>query len=376
MRAMGIALFGLGACGGGATFADAPPAIDAPVDAPVDASDLDGPDLDAPDLDASDGGDGPPPQIYNCGAFSQAPTWTVTPGFRAVVVADAADGINQPVAIAIPGGAFGANLYVVNQGDDQLMSVDPDDGATTVFAATAAWPVTPALLTAIVHDSAGVFDGNLYVGDQGSDADGDSRIYRVTPAGTPTVHAAPPGPGLDDVFGMAFSPGGAYPAGLLVTGDTDNAALPDWGVLDAAGAGTAFSEAAGAEGVAVDLAGTYGGGVFAARPAGGGYAGDDSIGRIAPDGTAEPRLVTALPGVHGLAFAPPGPFGGLLHGASWASGRLFSVSTTGVVSDLATGLALTNYGANMLAFSPDGRVLYVADRAANRVVCIEPVPPN
>jgi len=41
--------------------------------------------------------------------------------------------------------------------------------------------------------------------------------------------------------------------------------------------------------------------------------------------------------------------------------------------DPASGLSLTNYDGNILAFSPDGRVLYVADRPASRLVCIEPI---
>ena len=45
----------------------------------------------------------------------------------------------------------------------------------------------------------------------------------------------------------------------------------------------------------------------------------------------------------------------------------------GVVSVIASGLSLTNYDANILAFSPDGNVLYVADRQADRIVCIEPL---
>lgn len=354
----------------------------------ADAASPDAASLDAASLDAAAGPDAlaatdaatadvdapvdAPPRVYACGSFTTAPTWTLAPGFHAVVIADATAGLNQPVAVTVAGGGFGGKLYVVNQGDGRVLAIDPDTGAAAPLVAGAAWPVAPRLLTAIVHDDGGVFDGNLYVADQGTDADGDSRIYRVTPTGVATVFTAAPGPGLDDVFALAFAPGPGYPAGLYASGDTDGA-LPDWGVFDAAGVGTAFSEVAGTETAAVDRAGSYGGGLFAARPAGGGYAGDDSVGRIDATGAAAPRLVSALPGVHGLAFAPPGPFAGRLHAASWSSGRLISIDPTGAVADLATGLSLTNYDANILAFSPDGRVLYVADRAANRVVCIEPV---
>lgn len=332
---------------------------------------------DASTHDASDR-DGAAPsdasaRTYRCGDFATAPTWTLPPGFHAVVIADESDGLNQPVAVAIAGGAFEGKLYVVNQGDNRLVAIDPDSGDGTVVVASAGWPTAPGLLTAIAHDATGAFDGSLYVGDQGGNGDSDSKLYRVTAAGVASQFAAGPGPGLDDVFALEFSPGGAHPAGLYATGDTDGA-LPDWGVFDVAGTGVAFSEVAGAESIAVDRLGTYGGGLWAARPAGGGYAGDDSIGPIDASGNAGPRLATVLPGIHGIAFAPPGPFGGRLHAASWDTGRLISISTAGVVAELATGLSLTNYDANMLAFSPDGNVLYVADRSANRLVCIEPIP--
>lgn len=77
--------------------------------------------------------------------------------------------------------------------------------------------------------------------------------------------------------------------------------------------------------------------------------------------------------MHAIAFAPPGVFGSKLYAASWQSQELFSVDPAGTVAVLASGLQLTNYDGNILAFSPDGRVLYVADRLANRLVCIEPI---
>jgi hypothetical protein len=228
------------------------------------------------------------------------------------------------------------------------------------------------LLTTSVWDAGGDFDGDLYVGDQGGDGDGDSRIYRVAPTGAATLFASAPGPGLDDIYGMAFSPGGDYPAGLYVTGDTDGGGV-DWGVFDAGGSGAPFSEVAGGEGIAVDRSGSYGGGLFASLPAAGGFAGDDSISRIPAGGAAAYPVAIAIPGVHAVTFAPAGAFAGTLAAASWQSGRLIAVSAGGAVTDLATGLSLTNYDGNILEFSPDGNVLFVADRLANRLVCIEPI---
>ena len=312
------------------------------------------------------------PRTYNCGTFTESPGWTLAAGFHAVVIADAADGLAQPVAAVVAGDFFDGKVFVVNQMDNVLRAVEPDTGDTTVAIATADWPKPPQLLTTITWDAMHNFDGNLYVGDQGADADGDATIFRVTPSAVATQFATGPGPGLDDIYGMAFSPTPAYGTALYVTGDTDGGGV-DWGRFDASGAGTAFSELAGTEGIAFDTSGAYGGGLLASRPASGGYAGDDSITKIGTDGLATGTLVTARPGIHAIALAPPGPFLGHLVAASWQTGELISIDPQGAVAVLASGLSLTNYDGNILAFSPDGRVLYVADRLANRLVCIEPL---
>lgn len=358
------ALLGL-ACGGGASGgADGGGEDDAPgasADGPGD-----GPVTDATGPDAI-------PRTYSCGAFAEPAGWTVTEGYRAVVVADDADGLSLPVAIAFAGGALGGDLFVVNAGSATVSRVDVDTGTVTPFAAT--WPVAPGLFTTITWDRDGAFGGDLFVGDQGGDGDGDSRIFRVDPTGAAVPFAAAPGPGLDDVYALTFSPGGAYPAGLLVTGDTDGAGV-DWGVVDALGASTSFSEVAGTEGAAFDRAGTFGGGLFASRPAGGGYAGDDTISRIDATGALGVPLASGRAGIHALTFAPAGgAFGGRALAASWSTQDVTAIDPTGAIEVLASGLALTNYDGNILDASPDGRVLLVADRAANRLVCIEPVTP-
>ncbi len=83
-------------------------------------------------------------------------------------------------------------------------------------------------------------------------------------------------------------------------------------------------------------------------------------------------MISGQPGIHAVTVAPAGPFGGKVVFASWATGELVSVDAQGTPEVLASGLSLTNYDGNILAFSPDGSVLYVADRLANRLVCIEP----
>jgi hypothetical protein len=330
--------------------------------------------LDAAVTDAArDGsaiGSDAPAVVYSCGAFPLGSEWTTAAGFRSAIVAK--DGLlTAPVALTFAGGAFGSGAYVVDQGTNQVLRLDEKTGTVTAFVSGTQWPKTPSLLTTILWDAALVFDGKLYIGDQGGDGDADSTVFRADAAGTAQVFLAAPGPGLDDIYGMVFSPGGSYPAGLYVSGDTDGSG-PGFGVFGASGTGTTFAAFAGVEGLAVDTSGRFGGGLFASMPAGGGYSGDDSLTRIQPDGTKAAALVAGVPGIHAITFAPAGPFGGDAYVASWSSQKIMRIKPDGTISDLATGLSLTNYDGNILAFSPDGRVLFVADRSNHRIVCIEP----
>jgi hypothetical protein len=262
---------------------------------------------------------------------------------------------------------------VVDQGTNQVLRLDEKTGALTPFISGTQWPKAPSLLSTLLWDSGGVFDGKLYIGDQGSSSDADSTVYRADASGTVQVFATAPGPGLDDVYSMAFSPGVGYPAGLYLTGDTDGSG-PGFGVFGASGAGTTFATYSGIEGLAVDRSGRFGGGLFATMPAGGGYSGDDSLTRILPDGTKAKALVSGVPGIHAITFAPAGPFGGDAYVASWSSQKIMRIKPDGTISDFAAGLSLTNYDGDILAFSPDGRVLFVADRSNRRIICIEPTP--
>lgn len=97
-----------------------------------------------------------------------------------------------------------------------------------------------------------------------------------------------------------------------------------------------------------------------------------TISRVLPDGGSGGAIASGLAGVHAVTMAPPGPFRGLAWAASWSSQTIFAVELDGGVTSIASGLQLTNYDGNILAFSPDGRALMVADRQANRIVCIEP----
>lgn len=337
----------------------------------AEAADATGADATT-DAGGADGGlpdSGPP---YNCGAFSGDPGWTVQTGFRAVTIADQGDGLQQPVALVFAGGAFSNQLFVVNQGDNVLRSIDVRTGTVTLRVATTDWPVTPRLLTSITWDVDSVFDGNLYVADQGGDGDADSIIFRVEPTGTATVFARAPGPAMDDLYALVFASSSSYAPGLYVSGDTDGAG-PDWARIDANGQINAFSEVAGVEGAVFDRGGAYGRRIIAARPAGGGYAGDGTITAIEGDGTAGRIFASSLGGIHAVVLSPGGAFGPYLYAASWSAGELLRIDPTGAVEVVASGLSLTNYDGNILAFSPDGQVLYVADRLAHRVVCIEPL---
>lgn len=347
------------------------------MDAGVDAGDLDAGsdagDPDAGELDAgADAGEPDAGPRYDCGAFTDASGWTVRSGYRAVVIADATDGISQPVALTVAEGAYGAMLYVVSSGADAVHRVDVATGTTSVFTGGATWgTIAPALLTTIAWDAAGVLDGALYVGDQGSDGDADSAIYRLAADGTPTLAVRAPGAGLDDVYAMAFgAPGTAYAPGLYLGGDTDGAGV-DWGVFDGTST-SSFSEVAGVEGAAFDPTGLYGGTLWAARPAGGGYAGDGSVTPLSPTGVAGTPIAVD-PGVHAVTFSERGAFGARMYAVSWSTGTLYEIAPDGALTTLASGLMLSNYDGNALDVSSDGEVLFVADRDANRVVCIEPL---
>lgn len=313
-----------------------------------------------------------PPPGYDCSAFDEDSGWTVRPGFRAVVVADAADGISAPSGLTFAGGPYGGDLFVASAGSTIVHRIDLASGETTPF--TTAWGARMPALSTIVWDESGVRDGALYVGDQGTGFDADSAIFRLAEDGTATEVVAGPGPGLDDVFVLAFAPAGsAYPAGLYVTGDTDNTTLPDWGIV-AGTTVTTFSEVSGVEGAAFDPTGLYGGWLWAARPLGRGYAGDATITPVLSDGTAGAPLLGGEPGIHAVTFSEGGAFGARMYAASWSSGTLLEVAPDGTSIELARGLtALTEFDADVIALSPDGQVMLVAERLTNRVVCIAPL---
>jgi hypothetical protein len=279
--------------------------------------------------------------------------------------------LSAPVALTFAAGSFGGYAYIVDQGTNQILRMDAKTGAISAFVSDTKWPKPPQKLTTILWDADGAFDGRLYIGDQGGDGDADSTLFRSDAAGATQVFVAAPGPGLDDIYGLAFSPGGAYPAGLLVSGDTDGSG-PGFGVFNAAGTGSTFATFSGVEGLAVDKTGRFGGGLFASMPASGGYAGDDTVSPIKANGSKGTALVSGVPGIHAITFAPTGPFGGDAYAASWSSQKILRIKPDGTTTDLASGLSLTNYDGNILAFSPDGRVLFVADRSNARIICIEP----
>lgn len=313
---------------------------------------------------------------WSCGAFTEAPTWTVNAGFRAVVVAKGG-AINQPVALAFATGVYGGLLYVVNQGDNVLRTVNTQTGAVNAFTAGAQWGGrAPTLLTTITWDEENTVDGQLYVGDQGTDSDGDSAVYRVGATGAASTYLVGPGYGLDDIYGLAFAPAdGGYPQGLYITGDTVGGAPVHWGVFGSGSvdAGLAFSDAAGTQGIAFARLPAFGGVLLASRPNGGGFEGTNDVSRILADGGVGAPLASGIPGVHAVTYSKGGAFGQNVYVASWSTGKIFSIDAAGATTELASGLTLTNYDGNILAVSPDGNTMMVADRGQNRIVCIEPI---
>ncbi|MCB9653748.1 MAG: hypothetical protein H6729_06420 [Deltaproteobacteria bacterium] len=339
----------------------------------ADMADAQMADADIADAASSDGGpsDG---GHYGCSQYSDDPEWLMAPGLRAVTVAAAAQGLSQPVALAFAEGDFGSLLYIVDQGNSTLFSFDLATGAVTPVVEGTGWARAPTMLTTIVWDRYNTIDGRLYVGDKGNDGDGDSVIFRVLPSGETSVFVEGPAPGLDDVYGLAFAPpGGAYAEGLYVAGDTVGTGV-DWGRVDASGVVHAFSEVAGVDGMVFDDIGQFGGYLIATRPSDG-HVGDGTVTVVLPDGSAGPALGTDLPGAHAITVGPSsGFFGRDLYAASWSDEAIGRFKPGPVVEVVALGLTLSPENGNILALSPDGEVLFVADREASRIVCIEPTP--
>lgn len=307
---------------------------------------------------------------FSCQSFDAPAGWVTAAGFRAVVVASADAGLNQPVALTFAGGDFGGDVYVVNQGNQSVLRLNPDTGKTNAFALSDGG----GLFTTIEWDAHHQFDGQLYIGDQGSNLDGDSSIFRADTTGALELFSGPGGVGMDDVYGLVFTPQlSGWPAGLLVAGDTDAASENQVGLIDADGDVALFSNLAGVQGFAVDITQKYGASVLASMPNGGGFSGTDAVTRLMPDGGIGGDIVTGIPGIHAITVAPEGPFNGLAFAASWQTGEVFAIELDGGTREIASGLSLTNFDGNILAFSPDGKILLVADRLANRVVCIEPL---
>ena len=286
------------------TSPDTAVAVDAPT---PDASAAADPDTSPPadaDPDTSPAADaqpdGPPPIVHGCGAFSTPSQWTTATGFRSAVVATGTP-LSQPVAISFAGGAFGENAYVVDQGAEVVFKVSTSTGAVTPFVAANAWPRTPGLLTTSVWDAGGAFDGNLYIGDQGGDGDADSAIYRVTAAGTPTLFAAAPGPGLDDIFGLAFSRGAPTP--LASTSAATRTAPASVSAASTRPAPARPSRCSPASRAWPSTPWPASAAASSPRCPSGGYSGDDTITRINSDGSKATPLVTTQPGIHAVAFA-------------------------------------------------------------------------
>jgi hypothetical protein len=329
---------------------------------------------DAADGPGADSGADVPPAPQSCAAFSQAADgWAVATGYRAVVVAVGAP-LSAPAALTFVGGDFGNTAMVTDLNALSVFKLDLQHGTVSSFVSGAQWPRTPTYLAELVWDAGHAFDGKLYVADRGSTADQNSTIFRVGADGVASILTSAPGIALDDVYSMAFSPGGAYSPGLYIGGDTDDTTMAGWARVDSNGTTIQFSLLSGADGADVDRLNRFGGGLFAAMPMGSGWEGDGSISRMNPDGSKATPLISSLPDIGGLTFAPAGPFGGDAFAVRRATGTLLRVAPGGVMAQVATGLSMVSSAGNNLAFSPDGQILLVSETDKARIVCVEPSP--
>lgn len=297
--------------------------------------------------------DGPPAE----GAFAT--------GFRGVVVTDA---LSEPSGVVVAGGPFGERLYVVNNGNMTVSAIDPATGAIEIFVPRTGWPTEPTRLTALVWDEAGVFDGDLYVADRGTNGDDDSVVYAVDASGRARRAANGPGPGLDDAYSLAFVDDADYGTGLMIAGDTDDGPVGVGRYTDV-GFGAPFSTVSGVSGLDVDARGRYGGGLFASRPRNASFDGGNDVVRLGGDGSIIGTLADEVADVHAVAFAPAGPFQGWLHAATL--NEIVAIDPAGNAFELVSSADFEEIDGNVLAFSADGALLYFVSRAAGTLVCVE-----
>ncbi len=211
-------------------------------------------------------------------------------------------------------------------------------------------------------------------GDQGGTiqrVDIDGNVVDLTPIGIPFGPGEPGelafGIGTDfgDLLFLANSVGS--PGDILgVLPDGALSIVVDDGLFEDQDSGLAPRS------LAIDLQGNYGGlayfGEFGRRCS--------CLKKLYPDGRVE-AFVDSLPGdPHAIAFAPDGPFEGHMFVAldDGAEGSVVRVLPSGEILDFVSGLQgfLIGNGKDVIEFSHDGSVMYLADYYGDRIYRIAP----
>ncbi len=211
-------------------------------------------------------------------------------------------------------------------------------------------------------------------GDQGGTIQRVGRDGRVLDFSAIGIPFGPGEPGE-----MAFGLGSAFGDTLLVANSVGTPGdvllvAPDGSVVPLVDDGLGAESGAGLapRSLAVDTFGKYGGiayfGEFGRQCS--------CIKKLLPTGQVEP-WIDSLPGdPHSIVFAPPGPFEGLMYVAvdDGASGKVLQITPGGDQEVFLEGLQgfLHGNGKDVMEFSRDGSVLYVADYFADHVYRIVP----
>jgi hypothetical protein len=265
-------------------------------------------------------------------------TFNITVGGSAVEL----DGFAQSA-----GGAFGTSLYAAVNGG--VLQINPSTGAASQFASGLSTGSNRP--SGLAFDNGAFGTGNLYVSQN------DGSVAVVTPAGGASTFSS--GGTLFSSNDLAFAPlGSAFGNRLFVTnGDFGSGNISS---VTSAGVNAVFAATSQFAQVPIGAAfapsgSAFGGNLFTSVANG-------TISQVNSSGQATTFSTSGNLGLAiDLAFGQGG-FGDNLYVSDPITQSIFRVTPGGVVSSFATGFAFTSSGFDAdVAFSPDGRTMYVAN---------------
>jgi uncharacterized protein (TIGR03437 family) len=309
---------------------------------------------------------------------------TVPAGYTPSVLAVGSTGgiFGFPLSITYSsGGSFGNYLYfgdaLTTGGAGKILRLN-NAGVVTAFTNNMTGPISMAI------DPSGAFGGDLYVVNDliygsdlpgpGNQTIGDDSIKRVKADGTLSSFGVS-GVSLAGESTIVFGRGGAFGTDLYL----NNIAPTEVSRIQTNGTGTRLSaitngSVSGPRGMAFGPGGAFGTNLYV------GNAAANQILRIDSSGNVT-TFATGIPGIIRLAFDPTGSFGGDLYAASFvpdttagfiattAKGKIYRVKSDGTYQVFASGLFFsTLFGADItFGFNGD---LFVAEDGRKRILRI------